>query len=344
MESILSRNRVLLVDEEIFDPYIYGREEELESRVSKLVESVFGPGVLYFDIRQRLASKARRANVTDALLMELRGGEAKLWLVEYELSSHDLYGHVQPQMMGFIRSLRNPQTLRDVQLSLYEEIQADEEKRRRLLDFLGPASDMFFFLDRVLHGRCGVVIIIDEATPQLREVCEELGSHAEVRVIEFKTYRKGDREIYHFNPFWVDEVAGPPEREERPEHQKSWEARLAWVSEDARSLFRGFIQRVERELPGVNHRPKHRFYHFDVDGATFAVVLLSKRKIDVRMRVDSSSFRDRLSMTKAYRGWFFRKGEERGFSIRSPDQLDYALELVKQAHEYARGSRETRKT
>ena len=274
--------------------------------------------------------------MTDAILLELNGdGKSRLWLVEYELSSHDLYSHVQPQMMGFIRSLRNPQTLRDVQLSLYEEIQADEVKKRKFLEFLGQTADVFFFLDRVLHGRCGVVIIIDEVTPQLREVCEELGSHAEVRVVEFKTFRKGDREIYHFNPFWFEEVAGPPEREERPEHQREWEARLAWVDEETRFLVGDFIRKVERELPGVSHRPKQRWCCFYRGESLFAVLLLSKRKFDVRIRVDPSKFRDGLNLTKAYRGWFFRKGRERGFSIRSPDQLDYALELVKQAHEYA---------
>lgn len=326
---------VLLVDNEIFNLTEYQREDELESRVSKFVEFVFGPTVLYFDIRQRVASKARRVNVTDAVLLELKKeGQSRLWLVEYELSVHDLYRHVQPQIMGFIRSLRNPQTLRDVQLSLYEEIQSDAVKEKTFLEFLGPASDMFFFLDRVLHRRCGVIIVVDEVTPQLMEICEDFRQYAEVKVIEFKTYQKGDREIYHFNPFGVEEVAKPPEREERPEHRKSWAARLAWVDEDTRLLVRGFIQKVEQELPGVNHRPKHRWYYFYREGTLFAVVLLSKRKIDVRIRVDPSRFRDRLNLTKAYKGWFFRKGGERGFSIRSPDQLDYALELVKQAYDY----------
>ena len=64
-------SQVLLVDSEVFEPHDYRREGELESRVSKLVEFVFGPNVLYFDIRQRVVSKARRINVTDAVLLEL---------------------------------------------------------------------------------------------------------------------------------------------------------------------------------------------------------------------------------------------------------------------------------
>jgi hypothetical protein len=68
------------------------------------------------------------------------------------------------------------------------------------------------------------------------------------------------------------------------------------------------------------------------------VLLLAKRKINIRIRVDPSKFEDELNLTKRYKGWFFRaRGEERGFSIKTPDQLTYALELIKQAYDYAKG-------
>lgn len=195
------QTRILLVDNEVFESYEYQREDELESRATKITNHVFGPKTLYFDIRQYVLSKANRANVTDGVLLEFNKGTSRLWLFEYELSSHDLYGHIQPQIMGFIRSLRNPLTLREVQLALYEEIKADMAKESKLRELLGPDVDLFFFLDRVLHEKCGVVIVIDEINPQLSEICENLARYAEVEVIEFETYRKDNREIYHFNPF-----------------------------------------------------------------------------------------------------------------------------------------------
>jgi hypothetical protein len=338
-------SRVLLVDNEIFTPCEYQREGDLESRVSKLVKFVFGPKVLYFDIRQRMASKAKRVNVTDGVLLELRKEGSRLWLVEYELSSHDLYSHVQPQIMGFIRSLRNPQTLRDVQLALYEEIRADEDKDKIFREFLGPTEDAFFFLDRVLHERSGVVIVIDEITPQLTEICEDFAPYAEVKVIEFKTYRKNGKEIYYFIPFGAEEevVRVPKEKREYPEYRKSWKARLEWVNADTRSLVHELIKGLERELPGIIHVPKHRWYYFYKREprryqSLFAVLLLAKRKVDIRIRVDPTKFKDRLNLTKRYKGWFFKaKGEERGFSIKNPDQLNYALELIKQAYEHVEG-------
>lgn len=340
------RSRVLLVDNEVFKLYEYQREEELERRVSTLGGFVFGSKALYFDIRQRMASKAKKVNVTDGVLLQLRKDKSKLWVVEHELSSHDLYGHIQPQILGFIRSLRNPQTLREVQLALYEEIKADEVKEKVFREFLGPTIDMFFFLDRVLHRKCGIVIVIDEITPQLTEICDDFARYADVKVIEFKTYQKEGKEIYHFTPFIVKEgVIKVPEREEKeyPEYMKSWKARLEWVDEKTRPLVHELIQRIEGELPGITHLPKYRWYYFykrepHKYESLFAVLLITKRKVNIRIRVDPSKFNDRLNLTKRYKGWFFRaRGEERGFSIKSPEQLNYALQLIKQAYDYAKG-------
>jgi len=341
------RTRVVLVDGEVFKPYEYQREEELESRVTRLVEFVFGPEALYFNIQQRVASMARKINVTDGVLLELKkdGDGPRLWLVEYELSSHDLYRHVQPQILGFIRSLRSSQTLREVQLALYEEIRADERKEKAFREFLGPTEDAFYFLDRVLHKRCGVVIVIDEVSPQLAEICEDFARYAEARVIEFKTYQKGDREIYQFTPFVAGEEARAPETEKReyPEHMITWEAGLKWVDPDTRALVSELLGRLESELPGISHSPKGRWYYV-YRGRTprrrslFAVLLLAKRKVNVRLKVDPGTFQDRNKATKRYRGWFFRTGgEERGFSIQRPEQIEHALGLIRQAYDFAGG-------
>ncbi len=336
------RSRVLLVDNEVFTLYEYQREEELERRVCKLAEFVFGPETIYFDIRQRVASKARKINVTDGVLLELKkGGDgSKLWLVEHELSSHDLYSHVQPQIMGFIRSLRNPQTLRQVQLALYDEIRADASKEKIFREFLEQDEDAFYFLDSVLHQTCGVVIVIDEINPQLTEICSDFKRYAEVKVIEFKTYQRDNREIYHFNPFVVEEEE-MGKAEARPPYVKSWEERLKWVNADTRALVFELIKRLESELPRIAHIPKYRWHYFYKSKSQkresfFAVLLIAKQSISIRIRTDPSRFDDRLGVTKRYKGWFFKTGE-RGFSIKKHDQLNYALELIKQAYDHAQG-------
>ena len=336
--------RVLLVGNEVFKLYRYRREEELENRVSELVRFIFGPETVYFDIRQRMKSKAKRINVTDGILLQLKKEKSKLWIVEHELSSHDLYLHVQPQIMGFIRSLRNPQTLRNVQLALYEEIQADKDKEKVFQEFLGAKKDMFFFLDRVLHSKCGVIIVIDEVTAQLMEICEDFARYADVKVIEFKTYQREGKEIYYFTPFSGEEAKAPSRkgRIEYPDYMKDWKARLEWVNPNIRILVDKLIEGIEDELPGIVHMPKYRWHYFyrhelGKHDSIFAAIILNKQSLYIRIRVNPNKLDDKLNLAKQYKGWFFRaKGEERGFSIRNLDQITYALQLIKQAHNYAK--------
>ena len=69
-------------------------------------------------------------------------------------------------------------------------------------------------------------------------------------------------------------------------------------------------------------------------GRPFAVLLLRKRSVDVRIRVDEGRFGDELGVTKRYRLFFFRRGE-RGFEVKGSEELDDAVKLIKQAYTYA---------
>ncbi len=68
----------------------------------------------------------------------------------------------------------------------------------------------------------------------------------------------------------------------------------------------------------------------------FVVLLLKKKEIKVRIRADPQSFKDEKNWTRSYKGWFFKRGEEREFSITSEQQFFYAMELIRQSYELAK--------
>lgn len=55
----------------------------------------------------------------------------------------------------------------------------------------------------------------------------------------------------------------------------------------------------------------------------------------VRIRTDPKTFRDDKKWTgdKIYRGWFFKQGQEREFKVTEKEQVDYAIELIRQSYE-----------
>ncbi len=56
----------------------------------------------------------------------------------------------------------------------------------------------------------------------------------------------------------------------------------------------------------------------------------------VRIRADPQKFKDQKNWTKSYKGWFFKKGQEREFSIVGEHQLFYAMELIRHSYELAK--------
>ncbi|MFX0198236.1 MAG: hypothetical protein ACFFCW_19125, partial [Candidatus Hodarchaeota archaeon] len=136
-----------------------------------------------------------------------------------------------------------------------------------------------------------------------------------------------------------DTIAPPKARKgKRLKYRKDWKGRLKWVDASTRTLVYQLIERVEDELPGVSHIPKHRWYYFykgesERPESLFAVLTITKRNVHVRVGIDSSKIIDKKNLTKPYKNWFFKtKVEERDFTVNRPEQLDYALELLQQSY------------
>jgi len=97
-------------------------------------------------------------------------------------------------------------------------------------------------------------------------------------------------------------------------------------------------------LGGARGKPMGRWYTFHRgephSKSRFVVFLLTKHKVRVRIRADPTTFRDpeRLVKDYVYVKWFFHlgKGQEREFPITDKEQIDYAMELIKQSYELAR--------
>lgn len=322
----------LLTKEGTYSLHDYKNEAELEKFVVENSEQIFGSNSIYFDIKKMITSKVKK-RVTDGLLLDLNNPDSpKFWIVENELSVHDPYRDIAPQVRGFLRALREEETLSEICKTIYGVVRK-KKKMRDMIRKRAKEGETYYFIDKVLHKRRGIIIVIDKRTPQLDEVMEELSASQDVRVIEFRTYKKGGKFIHGFTPLARVEV-----REEALEHYRSWEARLRWAHPLARSLVNEITAKIEEEFPKVAHAPKHRWYYFFASkemkpASTFLVLLLRKKRIEVRI-ITASGFNDPKGITKKLAGWFFpsKRGQERRFYVSSKDDLEHALPLIRQAY------------
>jgi len=165
---------------------------------------LFGEGRYYLDCKRRMGAKGRRFNIPDAFLIDLRRNDPRLFVVENELASHDLFKHIGVQLLQFSLSYR--QAGRQLKQILFEEISKLPEVRNAC-DIYAQARgyrNLDYLLEYLIFDTpFQALVIIDEATDDLTEVRKQFSFPVEV--IEFTLLRnQRDERAFLFTPFLQD--------------------------------------------------------------------------------------------------------------------------------------------
>lgn len=179
------------------------KEEDLEAEFVQNYKRVLGQGTHYLPVKTLVGGQIKK--VTDGLLIDLNDqNHPSFWIVEVELSSHSMERHIQTQVVGFLQALRDEKTLGALVNTIHPKLvhTNDEDWSQQ---FFIPAyvrhefPESFKFLYSLLHRKCGLLIVIDRMTPKLRDIAHFFSDKRPVKVIEFKTFKRGGELIHTFS-------------------------------------------------------------------------------------------------------------------------------------------------
>jgi hypothetical protein len=349
----------VLSERDIFRQKSYkGNEEALQKAVVNHSKRVFGDDTIYFDLKKRVASNLR-PRVTDGLLLDLTDSkQPRFYIVEYELSSHDME-RVAVQLIGFATALKDKGTISDIMDVMYPEVRADSRAKRLLKNWWDRANrgiegveepDLHFLLNFILRQGPGVLVVIDRVT---QDVLDAIGERCNA-LLEFRTFEHGTKTMHLFDSlhppsFWKDLGREVGKRiklgREMPEIKRSWEARLTWASPQVRSLVTTLIQRLHEQYgEGVFSNSKYKWYAFYLRSPTpagkkagvilkrqVAVIMIGRKTVNFAFRVNPEHFKlDDISHT--VKGFFFPSGMERRVPV-TQENLNSVVRLAKTAYE-----------
>jgi hypothetical protein len=183
----------------------YETEQPFERTVVAHANEIFGDRRIYLDCKRRIGAKDGKQSVPDAYVIDLsRPREPQLYVVENEISSHDLFKHIGVQLLQF--SVSFSQAGRSIKQILFDEICEESAVKQKCEGYAkeGGFRNLDHFLDAlVFDNEFRALVIIDEETDDLHTVLRNLGFPVEV--IEFRTFvnDKGER-IHQFEPFLAD--------------------------------------------------------------------------------------------------------------------------------------------
>jgi len=168
-------------------------EDELEQMVKEHAQDIFGEDSIYLDKKQNLKSLAGVGSIPDGLVIMF--GNMQEWhIVEVELSSHDPYRHIVPQVDRFLNGIDN----RDTRNKIIEVLYGDEFLKAKTRQVIGPGKDVHKFLADLIARAPTITIVIEKYTSQLREA---LRKYTQKNVIEFQTFKRVGAEAVHAHLF-----------------------------------------------------------------------------------------------------------------------------------------------
>ena len=238
-----------IVDENgnVYVKFPYTKEDIFERMVVSNIGQIFGTSGIYFDVKKLIGVPKKGAAIPDGYYLDLLFHDnPRLYFVEVELDSHDVYGHVGEQILRFgICSDTDKYKIKQILLS---DINKDTEKKKKLADFFAKSKfdNTNELLDKVVYdNKPATIVVINEATEELSKVLGQLTMATEV--IEAQTFVCGDKKLHLFTPFGLIKDESIIDAEELPDPIESGEEAIAQLEEAV-----DLLKSVVRELKALS--------------------------------------------------------------------------------------------
>lgn len=183
-----------------YTEYEYKDEEEFEKDIIKNSKKVFGKNTYYIDMKKLIKNKNNKdGTIPDGYLLDFTyEKEPRLYIIENELKSHSIKGHIAPQIAKFYINYKdNFQKIKELIIKYLENEEINIDKLSNKAGYRN-ADDMLTNL--IYSDEVRVIIPINEISEELNLIKKMYRFNIEI--MEFKKYiSNNNKEMFLFEPF-----------------------------------------------------------------------------------------------------------------------------------------------
>lgn len=195
---------IIMIDKSksFFYPHQNFLEKEFEEHVIKLADLMFGEQSIYLNIKKLVKGEDVSA-IPDGYLLDFSDPQRpRLFFVENELVSHDVFNHIGSQILRFAISFEDARAA--IRKSLMEEIHQDQTAIARLEVAWKKSNfrNIDNLLDAAVNSGFRCLVIINEASRILRRMIGKI--HPVVDVLELKIFKNENDEFCYEYPTLYD--------------------------------------------------------------------------------------------------------------------------------------------
>jgi predicted transport protein len=163
---------VLYYENKKYQEYQFKLEEEFETEVIKKSKLFFGDKTIFIDAKRKIDSKNLGGAIPDGFLFDLTDpSNPEFYLVEVELSTHDFYRHIFPQITKFFAFYKNAASQSELVEKIFNTIINDSDVLAQLREII-PNKEVYKFLKDTIESSQNILLIIDDEKDELPEILE----------------------------------------------------------------------------------------------------------------------------------------------------------------------------
>lgn len=188
----------IILNNKEYSLFDFDNEAEFEKAVIENQKYLFGKDTVYIDIKRRIGQNNHRG-IPDAFLIDFYDTKKpQLYIVENEISTHDVYSNITEQIARFGASIIS--SANQIRNTLIRAIDNDPETKKEIEQYL-PKTSFKTITELMLHlteSDIKIVVVINEVSADLNTAFTIFRTPPDVVLLQ--RYSCGGQISYYYEP------------------------------------------------------------------------------------------------------------------------------------------------
>jgi hypothetical protein len=273
----------LFTNNKTYNEFQFDKEVEFEREIVSNSKLFFGTSSIYIDAKKKLETKSLGNSIPDGFLFDLSDkNNPEFYIVEVELSKHDFYNHIFPQVTKFFGFYKNPKSQTDLVEKIFSIITNDNDLRREFKKYLGE-KEVYKFLKDTTEKSQNILLVMDGDKKELPEIMETYSDTwgKMVKLIILKKFFQDEDIIYTMHPDfenieYVDIESETVTDKEDVEYDEDYH--LDGVSDTVKNIYANIKKDLLSAFPNLVYNPQKFYISIRID-RNIAYFIIAKKKI-----------------------------------------------------------------
>lgn len=291
------------VDEKSQPELKFNDEPEFEELIYGNSKIIFGNKSVYLNAKKLIKSQTLGGAVPDGFLFNLADKEnPEFYIVEAELSSHDFYRHIFPQVTKYLAFFRNEESKTRLVNVVWTAFNADTSALKDLKGRIGQ-TEVYKFIKDAIDDSQNIIIVIDDELEEFHEIQKTYTDTWDkmVRVIIVKNYgSKKNGVITVTPPFEQIDFVDAPTMEEKDLGEIIYyteEFHLEGTSQTVKEIYNRIKNDMLKAFPNLTINPRKYYISFK-DKRNFIFITTRKKKVRVVVILEEEEVKKILKSQK----------------------------------------------